>query len=175
MSDLTVNSRPAAGFVEVALPLPLRQTSTYLIPFSMRRAIQTGDRLLVPFGKRALTGYAVALHESLPAELDINEDAVKDIAQLLDSEPIITSEILRLTKWIADYYLASWGDVLKASLPAGINVPGHRRAGAQDKARGQHQATRQKAVRIISSYAGLADPKPLNQQEQVLLNSVAAS
>src|SRR5215216_1739633 len=151
MSDLTVNSRPAAGFVEVALPLPLRQTFTYRIPFSMQRAIGVGDRLLVPFGKRYLTGYAVALHEGLPAELDIKEDAVKDIAQLLDSEPIVTLEILRLTKWIADYYLASWGDVLKASLPAGINVPGHRRTGSRNKVRGQVQAKRQKAVRIISS------------------------
>ena len=101
MPDLAVNSQPAVTYVEVALPLPLRQTFTYKVPFSVQRAIQLGDRVLVPFGKRHLTGYSVALHDELPKDIDIDESAIKEIVQLLDSEPIINSEILRLTKWTA--------------------------------------------------------------------------
>jgi primosomal protein N' (replication factor Y) len=175
MSSLLANARPAVGFVEVALPLPLRQTFTYRVPFSIQRAIQTGDRVLVPFGKRHLTGYAVALHESLPADIDIDESAVKDIVQLLDSEPIVTPEILRLTKWVADYYLASWGDVIKASLPSGINVPGHRRTATPPKLRGQVRAKRQKAVRLKPAESWPAGAKPVTEQQRGLLEKLASS
>ena len=108
-------------FAEVALPLPLRQTFTYRLPFGMRENVKIGARLLVPFGKRTLTGYAVALHEKLSEEIEFEEKAIKEAIELLDEEPLITGEILRLTQWTADYYASSWGEVLKASLPAGIN------------------------------------------------------
>ena len=87
----------------------------------MRENVQIGARLLVPFGKLTLTGYAVALHEKLSEEIEIEESAVKEVIELLDEEPLITAEILKLTQWTADYYASSWGEVLKASLPAGIN------------------------------------------------------
>jgi primosomal protein N' (replication factor Y) len=114
--------RSAFNFVEVALPLPLRQTFTYRLPVGLQETIKIGARLLVPFGKRQLTGYAVALHAQISPELEIEEETVKDALELLDSEPLLTEEIVRLTQWSADYYAASWGEVLKASLPAGINA-----------------------------------------------------
>jgi primosomal protein N' (replication factor Y) len=110
------------AFVEVALPLPLRQTFTYLLPEGLREPVKTGSRLLVPFGNRQLTGYAVALHAELDPELEIEADALKEVIELLDEEPLLTGEILKLTQWTADYYASSWGEVLKASLPAGINA-----------------------------------------------------
>ncbi len=116
-----INAKPAPEFVEVALPLPLRQTFTYSLPVGLRENIKLGARLLVPFGRRQITGYAVALHEELNPELEIEPSKVKDVAELLDDEPLITEEILKLTQWSADYYASSWGEMLKASLPAGIN------------------------------------------------------
>ena len=62
-------------FVEVALPLPLRQTFTYRLPVGLRENVKIGARLLVPFGKRQLTGYAVALHQELSQELEFEEVA----------------------------------------------------------------------------------------------------
>ncbi len=112
----------APEFVEVALPLPLRQTFTYRLPVGLRENIKLGARLLVPFGKRQLTGYAVALHSRLDSELGIELETIKDALELIDVEPLLTAEILRLTQWSADYYAASWGEMLKASLPAGINA-----------------------------------------------------
>jgi primosomal protein N'' len=112
----------APRFAEVALPLPLRQTFTYSLPFSFRENVKIGARLLVPFGNRQLTGYVVELHQNLSEELEIDPESVKDAIELTDENPLITDEILRLTQWTADYYSASWGEVLKASLPAGVNA-----------------------------------------------------
>jgi primosomal protein N' (replication factor Y) len=114
--------RPKPEYVEIALPLPLRQTFTYRLPVGLRENVKLGARLLVPFGKRQLTGYAVALHTKISPELEIEEETVKEALELLDGEPLLTEEIIRLTQWSADYYAASWGEVLKASLPAGINA-----------------------------------------------------
>jgi primosomal protein N' (replication factor Y) len=124
-----------ASFVEVALPLPLRQNFTYLIPPGLRDNVKIGARLLVPFGNRRLTGYAVGMHEELDPLLEIEETAIKEIIELLDEEPLLTDEILRLTHWTADYYLSSWGDVLKASLPAGINANVEQIASITEKGR----------------------------------------
>lgn len=77
---------------------------------------------MVPFGNRLMTGYAVALHATLDPELGIEETAVKKVSEVLDEIPLVNEEILTLTKWTADYYAASWGEMLKASLPAGVNV-----------------------------------------------------
>lgn len=109
-------------FAELALPLPLRQTFTYRLPEHIRENIKIGSRLLIPFGKRNITGYTVELHETLDEALGIEDSQLKDALELLDEEPLLTEEILRLTNWTADYYAASWGEVLKASLPAGVNV-----------------------------------------------------
>ena len=121
MPSFAVQDFPLPEFVEVALPLPMRQTFTYRLPFGLRDTVKIGARLLVPFGKRQITGYAVALHIKLDEEIEIEEAAIKEAAELLDEEPLITGEILKLTQWTADYYASSWGEVLKAALPAGIN------------------------------------------------------
>ena len=113
---------PQPRFAEVALPVPLRQTFTYILPVGLRANAQTGSRLLVPFGKRQLTGYVVALHQDLSSELEVEESALKEAIELLDAEPLLTGEILKLTQWAADYYTSAWGEVLKAALPAGINA-----------------------------------------------------
>ncbi len=109
-------------FAELALPLPMRQTFTYRLPCHLQEKVKIGSRLLVPFGKRNMTGYIVELHETLDEALEIEESQIKDSLELLDEEPLLTAEILKLTNWTADYYAASWGEVLKASLPAGMNV-----------------------------------------------------
>ncbi len=117
---------PEPKYAEAALPLPLRRTFTYRLPTGVSDAVQIGSRILVPFGKRSLTGYVVELHTDLPDDIEIETEKIKDVIELLDEEPLLTDEILQLTQWTADYYFASWGEVLKASLPAGINAASER-------------------------------------------------
>jgi primosomal protein N' (replication factor Y) len=108
-------------FVEVALPVPMRQTFTYRLPPALAPLVRLGARLLVPFGHRQLTGYVVALHATLGPESAVDEASIKAIFEIVDDEPLVTEEILKLTQWTADYYASSWGEMLRASLPAGIN------------------------------------------------------
>ncbi|MBL8182657.1 MAG: primosomal protein N' [Blastocatellia bacterium] len=108
-------------YVEVALPVPLRRVFTYRVPVELSGDLKLGARIKLPFGRREMVGYAVGLHNELPPDLDIDESKLKDIAEILDEEPLITPEILRLTQWTADYYSSFWGEMLKASLPAGLN------------------------------------------------------
>lgn len=146
-------------YVEAALPVPLRRVFTYRIPAEMAHDIRLGARLKLPFGRRNLTGYAVKLHDELPPDVDIDESKIKDIAEVLDAEPLITPEILKLTQWAADYYASFWGEMLKASLPAGIH-------GEKVKPK------RRKAVRLLSVEAS---EKPLTEPQQRIVDLLAAS
>lgn len=104
-------------FAEVAVPVHVRQTFTYRLPGDTAARAEIGCRALVPFGKKFLTAFIVDLHESLQS--DVDESDIKDIEELLDESPVITREILELTRWISDYYFAPWGECLRAALPAG--------------------------------------------------------
>ncbi|MDM7921252.1 MAG: primosomal protein N' [Pyrinomonadaceae bacterium] len=118
----TEKTLPEPHFVEAALPLPFRHTFTYALPEQMRGRARIGARIIVPFGKRSLTGYIVGLLPSFEETPLLKLSDIKDVIELADTEPLLTPEIMELAKWTADYYAASWGEVLKASLPAGINA-----------------------------------------------------
>ncbi|MGI8564849.1 MAG: hypothetical protein ACR2LZ_00045, partial [Pyrinomonadaceae bacterium] len=108
-------------YAEVAFPLRVAQTFTYRLPLALRADVQIGARLLVPFGRKLVTGYTVALHAALDPALELDESEIKEAEELLDAEPLLTPEVLEITRWISDYYAAPWGEVLKAALPAGLN------------------------------------------------------
>jgi len=115
------DERPLPCYAEVALPLRLAQTYTYRLPLALRPDARVGARLLVPFGRKLLTGYVVALHEELGADSGLADSEVRDAEEMLDAEPLLTPEVLEITRWISDYYAAPWGEALKAALPAGLN------------------------------------------------------
>ena len=104
-------------FAEIAVPLHVRQTFTYRLPGELASRAEPGCRVMVPFGKKFLTGFIVDLHETLQSEVD--ESDIKDIEELLDESPVITHEILELTRWVSEYYFEPWGECLRAALPAG--------------------------------------------------------
>ena len=110
-------------FAEVAIPLYVFQTFTYSLPPTLAAVAKPGCRVLVPFGKQLLTAYIVAIHEDFSVTgVDKDTTSIKPVEQLFDIEPLVNTELLELTKWIADYYFAPWGEVIKASLPTGINA-----------------------------------------------------
>ncbi|HEX8719832.1 MAG TPA: primosomal protein N' [Pyrinomonadaceae bacterium] len=116
------NDAAAPLYAEVALPLRLSQTFTYRLPLTLAEDARVGARLLVPFGRTLATGYVVAIHDALDPALGLDESGIKEAEELLDAEPLITPEVLEITRWISDYYAAPWGEVLKAALPAGLNA-----------------------------------------------------
>jgi primosomal protein N' (replication factor Y) len=109
-------------FAQVAIPIHLRKLFTYRVPASMRVSIRVGSRVMVQLGTKSMAGYIVALLPRLRTGTSLVESEIKDVQELLDVDPPLTSEVLELTRWVADYYAAPWGEVLRAALPAGINA-----------------------------------------------------
>jgi primosomal protein N' (replication factor Y) len=106
------------------------ETYTYDVPADMESDAQVGIRVLVPFGPRRLTGLIV---ETGPPVETLDVDfTVKPLIDVLDDTPAFTHEMLRLTRWIADYYVCSWGEAAKAALPTGTNVKSKRRVARTD-------------------------------------------
>ena len=126
MSYLAPKIGGDSGYVEVALPVPLRRTFTYKLPGRLANTVQIGTRVVVPFGKRMLTGYVLDVYEVLPSDADLLDEKIKNVSEVLDEAPILTDEIIRLARWTADYYLSFIGEVLRASLPAGMGAKGQR-------------------------------------------------
>lgn len=108
------------SFVDVILPLPLNATFTYSVPETMEGQIHIGTRVVVPFGRRKFyTGIIASTCSVKPEKYE-----VKSVERILDpaDEPILIHPQLKFWSWIADYYLCSVGDVMKAALPAGLKL-----------------------------------------------------
>jgi primosomal protein N' (replication factor Y) len=118
-------ARSATGFfADVVFDRPLDHAYSYAVPENLRASLAIGKRVLAPFGKgdRPTVGYCVGLRETGP------DRAVKDLRRVLDDEALLTPDLLRLTRWMADYYLCGWGQVLNAVVPAGAKQRAGTRA-----------------------------------------------
>ncbi|HZU36561.1 MAG TPA: primosomal protein N', partial [Gemmataceae bacterium] len=118
-------AQPQTGlFAEVVFDRPLDHAYSYAVPEELRSTIAIGKRVLAPFGKgdRATVGFCVGLSEKGP------EREVKELRGVVDAETLLTPDLLRLTRWMADYYLCGWGQVLNAVVPAGARDQAGTRA-----------------------------------------------
>jgi primosomal protein N' (replication factor Y) (superfamily II helicase) len=102
-------------YCEVALPVPLDQTFTYAARDGQRP--QRGARVIAPFRSEKLIGVVMALSESAPADFE-----ARFLEAVLDGEPLLSEHLLTLAEWIAQYYLAPLGEVLRGMLPLGAEV-----------------------------------------------------
>jgi primosomal protein N' (replication factor Y) len=109
-----------AQFVEVVFGVPVDHPFTYRIPPELCAEVKVGCRVVAPFGPRRATGVAVELLRTTPLS------DLKQIDDVLDPEPVFSAEMLKLSAWIAEYYLCSWGEVLRAALPLGLEVESKR-------------------------------------------------
>ena len=104
------------SFADVTFNLPIKEVFTYKIPPEFFDKVQVGMRVFVPFGKRRITGYVVNLTSSWDKKFQL-----KSISDLPDTKPVVDKEILTLTKWLSNYYQCSWGEAIRAALPAGLD------------------------------------------------------
>lgn len=103
-------------YADVILPVPLTGLFTYSVPEGM--AVGVGMRVLVTFGRsKKYMGIVASLHSNKPEGYE-----VKPITQVMDAEPIVTDNQLKLWNWIADYYMSPIGEVYKAALPSGLKA-----------------------------------------------------
>ena len=102
--------------VDVAVPLPLNTTFTYSVPPQFADSLRIGMRVLVPFGRRLITGYCIGF----PAEAPLQK--IKEIVDVLDAEPLFDEADLRFFQWVAAYYLYPLGLTIRTGLPAGLSI-----------------------------------------------------
>ncbi|MGE0761036.1 MAG: primosomal protein N' [Pirellulaceae bacterium] len=109
--------------VRVVLAEPPYGPLDYTVPDTLRDVLETGRRVRVPLGRgnRTVVGYAVSLvgqaeRTATPAS------RYKDILSVVDERPLLSPAMLRLTEWMAEYYLCPWGQVLESVVPAGVRT-----------------------------------------------------
>ncbi len=83
----------------------------YCIPHDLKDRISLGSRVIIPFRGKVTTGCVVGFL----AKSDVKN--LKDIRQITDKKPLLTPQVIRLTKWISNYYLCSWGKTLNYAIP----------------------------------------------------------
>ncbi len=103
-------------YIEVAVTLPVFNTYTYAVPEALKEIIAPGKRVLVPFGKRKITGYVLGCAKNS----DIK--GIKKIIEVLDEIPLFPASMIPFFKWLSDYYIHPIGEVIKEALPGGINL-----------------------------------------------------
>jgi primosomal protein N' (replication factor Y) len=97
---------------EIAVCLPLSRTFLY----QLDEPVEIGCRVKVKFRTTEVEGFVVGFPKSAPSGID-----VQPVREVLDRAPLLQPDILDLCRWIADYYLAPLGEVLKSALPPGIS------------------------------------------------------
>lgn len=131
----------------------------YRIPDRLRPDVEPGRRVRVPFGhsRRAMVGYCVETAYRIPPE----GVALRPIWAVVDTHPLLTATMLEVTRWMADYYLCTWGQALEAAVPAGVRA---------------HAGTRQ--MLVLTAPENLAEQLPslkLSTQQRRALEHVLAA
>jgi primosomal protein N' (replication factor Y) len=108
----------------IVVDIALNREFDYIIPEALLGKALPGCRAVVPFGKSTRTGYIVALADK-SARTDL-----KEIHSLVDNESLISDEVLRLARWMADYYCAPVEHGVRTVLPGAV-----RRRGAKFRKR----------------------------------------
>ena len=103
------------AFCDVALPVPLDRPFTYAVNGTVPAV---GARVLVPFSGQRLMGVVVRVHDDRPAD----NIEIKPVQQVLDDTSLLSPELMQLAAWIAQYYVAPLGEVLRGMMPLAAEV-----------------------------------------------------
>jgi len=101
---------------KIGFPRAVLKELTYIIPAHLP-PLEPGMRVIVPLSRRFAVGFVL--------ELDVESEPgieLKEIADLVDPKNLFPPVMLKLTKWMADYYLAEWPDILRSALPPALDI-----------------------------------------------------
>ncbi|MEK6791893.1 MAG: primosomal protein N' [Deltaproteobacteria bacterium] len=110
-------------YADIAVELPVDGTFTYAVPQELVSSALAGSHVLVPFGKRIVTGYILALRSSPSAPIV----KIRSIIDVLDHGQVFDESRLKFYKWLSAYYFAPLGEALSLGSPLAANVKGKRR------------------------------------------------
>jgi len=147
-------------FVDVLLPLPLVNSFTYRVPYKLNDEIEVGKRVVVQFGKKKqYSGIIIKIHQVIP-----NYSQVKYILNILDSEPVVNEYQLKFWKWLAEYYMATRGEVMNAALPSAMKLASETKLILHPEFNGQYDLLNDKEFLIVQA---------LEQQPNLTLTEVS--
>jgi primosomal protein N' (replication factor Y) len=127
-------------FARVAVPLPLPEPLVYSVPENLAPWLTPGVRVRVPLGRRRVTGIFLGGLAAVEGAFEI-----RPVEEVLDHEPVLPADLLRLAEFVAEYYLCPIGEVLRSFLPASLPAWGGRKvwltdAGALASPRGETES-----------------------------------
>lgn len=156
-NGLRGNNTPAR--VEVALPLPIPRTFTYAVPGGLSNSVlPAGTRVLVPFQRDERIGWVVG-----PARGGVPR-RLRPVLDVLDREPSVPGDVLRLCRWMEEYYCTPLGVALKAALPAVLSDVSRDYLSLTDSATPRQAGVgedelRPRERRLLEALAGAAGPR----------------
>ena len=165
-----------ARYCEVALPVPLRTTFTYLLPQALAAPLDgaalVGRRVVVPFRRRAMIGVILAestkppqiAHASTRGSAAAAAPAIREIAEVMDPVAALPPKLIELGEWISRYYVAPIGETFRAMLPPDVEVRHDREYALTDAGRARIEELAQRLT--------LAEEE---RSESELLNQIAAA
>jgi len=109
--------------------VPSVDALTYHVPDGLGRQLASGMRVLVPLGRRRVTGIITALDVPCPDGV-----ACRDIGEVLDSEPVLGPELIELARWMSTYYMAPLADVISLAIGRGLTTASQRMVALVDAA-----------------------------------------
>lgn len=101
--------------VDVAVAVPGAAPFSYDVPAELAAAVAPGVRVRVPFGAGQRIGWVTG-----PAAA--GSRPLKPLLDVVDASPVLSPELLDLTRWIASYYRCGWGEAIRATLPPGMDA-----------------------------------------------------
>lgn len=109
-------------YAQVAVDIPLFKALTYAVPAELDGLLQPGHLVQVPFRNRSKTGLVLSVDETLEDESIASK--IRDIVDLVDAEPLLDERNIEFLQFIADYYLAPIGQVVRLALPSFVRLEG---------------------------------------------------
>ena len=109
-------------FLDIVLNVPVNQAFTYsYIPLENQKPEnipQIGKRAEVRFGNKKMTGFITKIYDSFPSHCALPLEKIKQVSKIVDSEPLITQELLETAIWVSKYYLCTIGEAVNSILPS---------------------------------------------------------
>ncbi len=117
MNELSYAPSGDGGFAEIIIPLALPQNYTWSIPGHLQSSVQQGSRVEVQLRNKKYSGIIKTLHHNKPTAFE-----PKEILNVLDAEPILYQQQLKLWHWMSEYYMCSEGEVMNAAVPSNLKL-----------------------------------------------------
>jgi len=150
-------------FVRVAVNIPSDKTFIYAVPKALEADIATGKRVLIPLEKRRMTGYIIEVMSASAC------DNIKDVEDILDSEPLFNENDLTFFKWVSLYYVYPLGKTLSEILPGGIDLKSNRWiTPANMKSDKSSHIKSRSQTRFMDALAGFPNGLPLSRLKNIL-------